>query len=191
MLRLGILGSTRGTALLPIIDAIQQKQLAAEIAIVLSNKRDALILEKAKQHGLMAEFIDSTSLTRELYDQKLSDRFKAVRVEFVVLIGYMRILSRDFIHHWQNKIINIHPSLLPEFSGLMDLKVHQAVLDAKRTISGCTVHYVTEEVDQGPILLQKTCAVLPGDSAFDLKSRVQSLESIALIEAINKAAIPR
>ena len=95
-------------------------------------------------------------------------------------VGYMRILSAEFVTEWNNKVINVHPSLLPAFAGKMDLEVHQAVLDE----TGCTIHYVTPEVDEGPVLLQKKCAVLKNDTAESLKNRVQLLEGAALVEAI-------
>lgn len=184
-MRLGILGSTRGTVMLSLIDAIKQKQLTADIALVMSNKANALILENAKQHGLSTHFADPAQYSKEEYDKILSDKFLECKVDFIILIGYMRILSNNMIDPWRNKIINIHPSLLPAFRGGMDLNVHQAVIDAKIKETGCTIHYVTEEVDAGPILVQKKCIVLPNDTAERLKARVQALEGVALIEAIN------
>ena len=178
MLRLAVLGSTRGT----LMQSLIAEQL--NIAMVVSNKADALILENAKRHGLAAQFLDPTDLTREEYDIKLSNLLKEHQIDLVVLIGYMRILSKAFVSEWQNKIINVHPSLLPAFAGKMDKQVHQAVLDAKVKESGCTVHYVTEEVDAGPILLQKKCEVYVADDVDQLKARVQALEGIALVEAI-------
>ena len=185
-IQIGILGSTRGTSLQPIIDAIEQKKLAATIQLVVSNKKDAYILERAKKHGLSAFFIDPAELTREAYDEKISFLIREHLVDLIILIGYMRILSNDFIKQWKNKIINVHPSLLPLFAGGMDKNVHQAVLNANMKETGCTVHEVTEIVDQGPILVQKACPVLPGDTAESLKARVQVLEGKALIEAIHQ-----
>ena len=184
MIRLAVLGSTRGTNLTAINDAITRRKLDAEIEIVLSNKPDALILERAREYRLRAQFMDSAGLSREEYDKRVSAALRSYDVQLLVLIGYMRILSADFVREWQGKIINVHPSLLPAFAGKMDLDVHQAVLAAGVTETGCTVHYVTEEVDAGPILLQKKCAVQPGDSAESLKARVQQLEGAALTEAI-------
>jgi phosphoribosylglycinamide formyltransferase-1 len=184
--RLGILGSTRGTVMLDLFDAIKQKHLEANISIVLSNKSDALILERAKTQGVPALFVDPMHLTREAYDQQLSQKLQEAQVDLIVLIGFMRILSGEFLKTWHEKVINVHPSLLPAFAGKMDQSVHQAVLDAKVKETGCTVHYVTEEVDAGPILVQEKCMVLPGDTVERLKARVQALESVALISAINK-----
>lgn len=183
-MRLAILGSTRGTNLSAIADAISRRKLNAEIDIVISNKPDSGILERAREHRLRAQFIDSSGLSREDFDARVSSVLRENKIDLVVLVGYMRILSAPFVREWQNKIINVHPSLLPAFGGKMDLDVHQAVLDAGVAETGCTVHVVTEDVDAGPILLQKTCAVLPGDSAEALKARVQQLEGAALVEAI-------
>lgn len=185
MIRLGILGSTRGTAMAHMISEIENKKLDAEIAVVLSNKMDALILEKAKNAGIFAEFVDPKNLTREEYDVNVSKILETNQVDLIVLIGYMRILSKNFVEKWKDKIINVHPSLLPDFGGMMDLQVHQAVLNAGKKESGCTVHVVTEEVDGGPIVLQKKCAVYETDTAEVLKARVQALEATALVAAIN------
>jgi phosphoribosylglycinamide formyltransferase 1 len=183
-MRLGILGSTRGTDMLALIAAIKKKTLAATIEIVISNKSDAIILERANAQDLNTKFIDPKGLSREDYDKKLSAELHAHQVELIILIGYMKILSRQFVNEWRGKIINVHPSLLPAFAGGMDQDVHQAVINAGVKVSGCTVHVVTEEVDSGPILIQKKCDVLPQDSAASLKTRVQELEGLALIEAI-------
>lgn len=188
MLRLGILSSTRGTDMLALIAAIEEQRLTASIEIVISNKANAIVLERAKENRLKNIFIDSKNLTREQYDEKLSAELLMNRVDLIVLIGYMRILSSQFIDAWRNKIINVHPSLLPEFAGGMDQNVHQAVLDSGTKISGCTVHYVTEAVDNGPILIQKSCDVQPNDTIETLKTRVQQLEGEALIEVINQLA---
>lgn len=183
-MRLGILGSTRGTNMLALIDAIAQKQLSASIEVVISNRSNAIILERAKAHALSAEFLDATGLTREAYDKKVSQCLSEHRVELIVLIGYMRILSASFVEKWRDKIINVHPSLLPHHAGKMDLDVHRAVLLAQEKETGCTVHYVTEEVDAGPNLIQKKCSVYADDTAESLKARVQQLEGAALVEAI-------
>jgi phosphoribosylglycinamide formyltransferase-1 len=185
MVRLGILGSTRGTDMLALIAAIQEKKLAATIDCVISNKTDAMILERARAHGLTTIFIDSKSVGRSEYDAKLSEELHKHNVELIVLIGYMRILSDEFVKTWRHKIINVHPSLLPAVAGGMDGDVHTAVIESGVKETGCTVHYVTEEVDAGPILIQKKCEVLAGDTPESLKKRVQELEGKALVEAIN------
>jgi len=186
MISLGIMGSTRGTDMQAIIDAIQQKTLAATIKIVVSNKKDAYILERARQNHLKALFVDPKGLTRETYDQTISDIMRACNVELIVLIGYMRILSAAFVNDWKNKIINVHPSLLPDFAGGMDSDVHAKVLNSNAKETGCTVHIVTENVDAGPILVQKKCKIFENDTVETLKKRVQLLEGESLVEAIRK-----
>ena len=184
MMSLGIMGSTRGTDMQAIIEAIQQKNLAASIDMVVSNKEEAYILERARQNSLKALFVDPKGMTRESYDQTISDIMRSINVDLIVLIGYMRILSDTFVKNWQNKIINVHPSLLPDFAGGMDRDVYACVLNAGVKETGCTVHLVTENVDAGPILIQKKCEVFSNDTVETLKKRVQALEGQALIEAI-------
>ena len=188
MLRLGVLGSTRGTHLVHLVQAIQRRCLQATIAVVMSDKPDALILERAATYNLPAEFVDPQGLTREQHDADLTKILHAHSVDFVVLIGYMRILSASFVMEWRDKIMNVHPSLLPDFAGGMDLAVHRAVLASGVKETGCTVHYVTEEVDGGPVIIQKRCPVLMDDTPESLKTRVQALEGEALIEAISGVA---
>jgi phosphoribosylglycinamide formyltransferase-1 len=184
MIRLGILGSTRGSNLDAIVSAIVNQTLKAHIEVVFSNKPTALILERAAAFGLQTVCMEVGSATREEYDDQLTRELKQYDIDLIVLIGYMRILSAKFIANWPQKIINVHPSLLPAYRGLMDLAVHRAVLEAQDKETGCTVHYVTEEVDGGPIILQKRCPVIPIDTPETLKQRVQKLEGEALVEAI-------
>lgn len=179
-MRIAILGSTRGTHL-PTLHGVLQD----EIKIVISNNPNAGILARAKECNIKTSHINAKGLSREDYDQQISNVLEAMGIELIILVGYMRILSNAFVDKWRNKIINVHPSLLPLHSGLMDLQVHQAVLDAKEKQTGCTVHYVTEKVDSGPIILQKTCDVYSTDTVETLKARVQILEGKALLEAIN------
>lgn len=186
MKNFAVLGSTRGTNLSAIAEAIQHNQLPDTLQVVISNKSDAGILDRARSYGLNAQFVDSADMSREAYDQRVSALLREHNIDLIVLTGYMRILSAAFVQEWQHKILNVHPSLLPAYAGLMDMAVHEAVIAAGETETGCTVHYVTEEVDAGPIVLQMTCKVLPDDTADDLKKRVQALEGEALIQAIEK-----
>jgi len=184
-LKLAVLGSTRGTNLTAIVDAIQTKNLNAEIILVLSNKADAGILVKAENFGLAQQaLVPEVNESRNHYDQRLIRVLKAYQAELVVLIGYMRILSPEVIAAFPNRIINVHPSLLPKHKGLMNLAVHEAVLRAHETESGCSVHWVTEEVDAGQVLVQKHCPVYKEDTPETLKARVQALEGAALVAAI-------
>lgn len=183
-LRVGVLGSTRGTALQGVLDAIRAHTLDAEIAIVISEKPTASILDRARLYKVPTQFVDPTGLAREDFDQRVSAELHKANVELVLLIGYMRILSRSFVDDWRGRLLNVHPSLLPAFGGLMNRKVHEAVLAAGVSETGCTIHQVTEEVDAGPIVLQKRCPVLRGDTVDTLKDRVQALEQHAFVEVL-------
>jgi len=190
--RLGILGSTRGTDMQALIDVIAAGSLQAEIAVVLSDRPRAFILERAAQYGILSSFVSAftgpkgkrVKKDRTTYDNELSSILKESGVDLVLLIGYMRILSPDFCEIWRNRVVNVHPSLLPDFSGGMDTDIHTAVLTAKRKKTGCTVHLITPELDAGPIIMQKRCLVYEEDTAETLKKRVQELEGAALIDVV-------
>lgn len=186
MIRLGILGSTRGSHLDAIVNAIRRGELSASIEIVISNKSTAPILERAASLNLLNKFVDPTGLSRESFDSRISEMLIEHDVELIILMGYMRILSPEFIARWKNKIINVHPSLLPLHAGEMDMDVHRAVIAAGEKESGCSVHYVTEEVDAGPVIIQKKCEVDSDETAESLKAKVQALEAEALIEMISR-----
>ncbi|KAL7482259.1 hypothetical protein ACHAW6_007936 [Cyclotella cf. meneghiniana] len=187
-LRIGVMGSTRGTALLPVMEACADGTLHAEIVAVVSNRSEAPILEKGRSLGptVTARFVSSKGLSREQFDAECTSVLVGAGVEYVLLVGYMRILSKQFTDYWAGRCVNVHPSLLPKHAGGMDLEVHQAVIDADETESGCTIHEVTEEVDGGPIVVQKVVKVEPGETAESLKTKVQALEGPAFIEAIQK-----
>jgi len=183
-IRLGVLGSTRGTALQAVIDAIEAGQLAAEVSLVLSNQAQAGILQRAARHGLPHLWVSAEGLSREAFDRVVTARLEQAGVDLVLMVGFMRIASAEFVGRWQGRCLNVHPSLLPRFAGGMDLQVHRAVLAAGDRESGCSIHWVSEQLDGGPLLLQRRCPVLPGDSAEDLKQRVQQLEGAAFVEAV-------
>jgi phosphoribosylglycinamide formyltransferase 1 len=182
-LHLAILGSTRGSLLPPIRAAIQNNTLNAKIEVVASNQPDAGILAKAHSARLPNECVQATpSEPRADYDARLTQALSNYRIDVIVLIGFMRILSSGFVS--QYRIINTHPSLLPRHAGLMDLAVHQSVLDAGDSESGCTVHEVSDVVDGGKILHQARCVVSPTDTAKTLKDKVQACEADALIQTL-------
>ena len=183
-IQLGVLGSTRGTDLQAIIEAIDRGRLDASIAVVISNRTDAYILERARNHEIETVFIEPRNKRREVFDNEVSRILKKHHVELILLIGYMRILSPLFINTWRNRVLNVHPSLLPAFSGGMDIDVHAKVLESGVKVSGCTVHIATSDVDQGPIVVQKPCPIDKGETRGSLKEKVQALEGVALIEAV-------
>ena len=149
MLNLGILGSTRGTTALGLMQAERSGDLKANIKLVLSDKKNALILEKAKRFGIPHQFINPENLNKSSFETELIKALKEAQVQLILLIGYMRILGPTFINAYRGHILNVHPSLLPSFAGLMNLQVHEAVLQAGDKISGCSIHQVNEIVDGG------------------------------------------
>ncbi len=185
-LRLGILASGRGSNLQSIIDAVEAGSLQARIALVLSNKREAQALERARRHGLPEVFLDPNPFagrpdSREAYDHAVLDVLHKHDVELVLLAGYMRIVTPVLIHAYSNRIMNIHPSLLPAFPGL---DVQQKALDWGVKLAGCTVHFVTDRVDEGPIIIQAAVPVLDGDTADTLSARILTEEHTIYPKAI-------
>ena len=184
MIRLGVLGSTNGTDLQAILDAVSAGELDAVVAVVISNRTGAYILERAEINNVSAFFISHKGKKREEFDGEITAVLKEHSVDLVLLIGFMRILSPEFCRVWQDRILNVHPSLLPKYAGGMDINVHEEVLKNKDTETGCTIHFVNDVVDAGPILIQKKCNVDPDDTVDSLKTKVQTLEGEAFIEAI-------
>lgn len=183
MLRIGILASTRGTDMQAIIEAIKAGRLNAEIACVISNRRDAYALERARQNGIEAIFLDPKGKTAAEYDMEIAAELERRKVDLVLLIGYNKFLSPEFVNRFRNRVMNIHPSILPAFPG-WDLNVHRAVLDYGVKVTGCTLHFIDESKDAGPIIIQKVVEVREDDDEETLKRRVQEAEGEALIEGI-------
>jgi phosphoribosylglycinamide formyltransferase 1 len=179
--RLGILLSGRGSNFLAIADAIASGKLDAEIAVVISNRPDAPGIDAARARGLNAVVLPSRGLDREIYDRQLVAELEKNRVDLVCLAGYMRLLSGHFIRSFPMRILNIHPSLLPAFPGL-DAQ-HQA-LDHGVKFSGCTVHFVDEGLDSGPIIKQAVVPVHDDDTADTLSARILKEEHRIYSEAI-------
>ena len=181
MNRLGVLISGRGSNLEAIADQIDAGTLDAEIALVISSRPDALGLQTARRRGLKTASVPSRGLDREVYDRLLLQELRNANVDFVCLAGFMRLLSATFIRQFPNRILNIHPSLLPAFAGL-DAQ-HQALEHGVR-ITGCTVHFVDEELDAGPILIQAAVPVLAGDDVRTLSARILREEHRIYAEAL-------
>jgi len=184
MQRLGILLSGRGSNFLAIAKAIHEGHLlGAEIAVVLSNLEDAPGLAAARELGFPAFAIPSAGRKRAEHDAEMIARLHQQRVDLVCLAGYMRIISPEFVRAFPNRILNVHPSLLPAFPGL-DAQAQALEFGAK--VAGCTVHFVDEAVDHGVIILQRPVAVLDDDTAETLSARILEQEHIAYPEAIAK-----
>jgi len=184
MIRLGVLGSTNGTDLQSILDAIKLKQLKSELSVVASNKKKAFILKRAEKYKIPSYYISHQNINRETFDRKVTHVLRNHKVDLILLIGFMRILSKSFCQDWKGKILNVHPSLLPKYAGGMDTNVHKEVLKNKDKETGCTIHFVTDEIDRGPVFIQKKCSVDPKDTIKSLKKKVQKLEGEAFLEAI-------
>src|SRR5215471_17774551 len=179
--KLGILLSGRGSNFEAIADSIQAGRLPAEIAIVISNRADAPGLETARRRGLNTRLIPSKGRVREEHDAEVVAALKEARVDLVCLAGYMRLLSPEFIRAFPDRILNIHPSLLPAFPGL---NAQKQAIDYGAKVSGCTVHFVDEHLDNGAIILQKSVPVLETDDVHSLSARILEQEHIAYTEGI-------
>jgi phosphoribosylglycinamide formyltransferase-1 len=172
--RIGVLASGRGSNLQAIIDAIEAGKLDAKVVLVLSNKKDAAALERARKHGLTDVFLDPKPFagqpdSREAYDRAALDVLRKYDVELVLLAGYMKIVTPVLVKVFENRMMNIHPSLLPSFPGL---DVQKKALEHGVKLSGCTVHFVTEGVDEGPIIIQAAVPILEGDTPEALAARI-------------------
>lgn len=176
--RIAVLASTRGTDLQAIIDEIKAGRLKAELACVISNVKNCYALERAHAQGFKTYFVDPKDRSRVEFDREIVGILKAEKVDLIVLVGYMRILTPYFVGEFKNRIINVHPALLPKYGGknFYGQNVHEAILRAGEKETGMTIHFVDENVDTGKSILQKTCQVLPNDTPESLQARVQELE---------------
>ncbi len=180
-MRLGILISGRGSNFEAIANAIARKKLDAEIAIVISNRSNAPGLEIARQRGIPMRVIASAGIEREAYDKLLIEELQTHQVDLVCLAGFMRMLSASVIRAFPNRVLNIHPSLLPAFSGL---DAQRQAIEYGVKIAGCTVHFVDEFLDSGPIILQAAVPVLEGDTLEALSARILAQEHVIYPKAI-------
>lgn len=188
-MKIGILISGRGSNMVAIIDAVKSGEIPnSEIAVVISDKADAAGLSKAQERGVETLVIERRGRTREEHDAEISAELEKKDVELVCLAGYMRLLSKEFIRAFDGRIVNIHPSLLPSFPGLDAQK--QAIEHGVK-ISGCTVHFVNQNLDAGPIILQKSVEVQDDDSAETLAARILEHEHSLYVEAVKRIATGR
>ena len=185
MLRLGILASTKGTDMQAVIDAINSKKLNAVISVVISNKKEAYALERARSHNIKAVFIDAKGKEKEQYDKEIAKVLDENNVELILLIGYMRFLSPWFVNKYRNRVMNIHPSLLPKYASGMDRNVHAEVLKNKEKMTGATLHFVDEGADTGPIIMQKQVYIDKNETVDTLKAKVQKAEQEIIVKAID------
>lgn len=186
-MKIGILISGRGSNMVALVDAVKSGKIpASEVAIVIGDKADAAGLVKATERGVETLVIERNGRKREEHDAEIVAALNGRGVELVCLAGYMRLLSPLFVRAFPDKIINIHPSLLPAYPGL---NVHERVLAAGEKVSGCTVHFVNEDLDAGPIILQREVPVLDGDTPETLSARILEIEYSTYVEAVRRIVI--
>ncbi len=186
--RLGVLGSGKGSNMVAIAEACAAGRVAAEIVIVISDVEDAGILARARERGLAAEFVPPGKFRTKLdeaAERAFIERLTAAEVDLVVLAGFMRILKGDFLRAFSDRVVNIHPSLLPAFPGL---EAWKQALDYGVKVTGCTVHFVDQGIDSGAIIGQETVPVLDGDTASSLHERIQEAERRLYPRAVDAVA---
>jgi phosphoribosylglycinamide formyltransferase-1 len=172
-LSIGVLASGSGTDLQSIMDASEKEIIDAEVAVVISDKKDAFALDRAKTHSIPGFFVDPKGKDRNAHEGEIDAVLRNHQVELVVGAGYMRLLSPTFVKKWQNRLINIHPALLPSFKGTNG---QRDALQYGVKISGCTTHFMDSDMDHGPIILQAAVKVLPGDDRDALAARILAVE---------------
>lgn len=189
LLKVGVLASGRGSNLQSIMNASREERIPAEVAVVLSDNKDAFALERARSAGIPAVAVEPSGFSsREEYEQKLIDELKKHGVKLVCLAGYMRLAGRTLLEAYPNRVMNIHPALLPAFPGLHG---QQQAWEYGVRYSGCTVHFVDQGMDTGPVILQAVVPVLPEDTADDLAARILEQEHIIYPEAVKLFALGR
>jgi phosphoribosylglycinamide formyltransferase 1 len=185
-MKIGILISGRGSNMTAIVDAVQAGEIpGAGVAVVISDKASAAGLEKARERGIETRVIARNGRSREEHDAEIVETLRSYRVDLICLAGYMRLLSPGFIRAFPDRIINIHPSLLPSFPGL---DAQKQAFDHGVRITGCTVHFVNEDLDAGAIILQRAVEVADDDTADTLSARILEQEHLLYIEALRKLA---
>jgi len=168
--------SGRGTNLQALIDACEAKDVPAEIALVVANRPGAQGLQRAAAAGIKTVVVDHTTFeSREAFDAALDAAVRRAGCDFICMAGFMRVLTEDFVRKWRNRMLNIHPSLLPAFPGI---NCHERAIEAGVRITGCTVHFCRPELDNGPIVTQAAVPVLPGDDARTLAARILEAEHV-------------
>lgn len=183
-MKIGILISGRGSNMVAIVDAVRSGEIPdSSVEVVISDKRDAAGLTKAAERGVVTVVNERRGRSRAEHDAETIAELQRRGVELVCLAGYMRLLSADFVKAFPNRIINIHPSLLPDFPGL---DAQRQALDAGVSVSGCTVHFVDELLDHGPVILQRQVEVKKGDTEEKLSARILEQEHSAYVEALRK-----
>jgi len=182
MRRIGVLVSGRGTNLQALLDAESRGELGGQIVVVISNKSKALALERARKVGIATIVITKVEFPdRNEYDEQVAEVLRCYKVDLVVLAGFMRMFTKQFINEFQYRIINVHPSLLPAFKGV---KAQWQAIESGVKVSGCSTHFVTHEMDSGPIILQKAVPIFPDDIGETLAERILPEEHRILVKSV-------
>jgi len=182
MRRIGVLVSGRGTNPQALLDAESRGELSGQIVVVICNKKQAFALERARKVGVPTILVTKSEFPdREEFDKQVAEILRSYKVDLVVLAGYMRILTEQFISEFEKRIINVHPSLLPAFKGV---KAQWQAIDYGARVSGCSTHFVTFEMDSGPIILQKAVPIFPEDTGETLAERILPVEHRILVKSV-------
>ncbi|TNE41379.1 MAG: phosphoribosylglycinamide formyltransferase [Alphaproteobacteria bacterium] len=172
--KVAVLISSRGTNMQSLVRASQEADFPAEIVSVLSNNPDAAGLKFAAENGILTQIVDHREFdSREAFEEKISEYLENLNIDLICLAGFMRLLTGEFVNRWRDRILNIHPSLLPAFKGL---HVHERAIESGARFAGCTVHFVRPEMDDGPIIVQAVVPVLQDDTPDDLAARILEQE---------------
>ncbi|MCP4971322.1 MAG: phosphoribosylglycinamide formyltransferase [Arcobacter sp.] len=188
MKKIGILSSHNGSGFDTIQKACENKELNAQVVLVVSNNTNAKVLEKASNKNIQNFLINSKKYPNENLDEKITNLMNEFEVDFIFLSGYMKKIEKNLVNTYKNKIINTHPSLLPKFGGhgMYGRNVHEAVIKEKENESGCTVHFVNEKYDEGEFILQKSIKLDENESVDSLEEKIKKLESLTIVEALKK-----
>ena len=188
MKRIGILSSHNGSGFDTIQKACENKTLNAQVVLVVSNNSSAKVLEKAEKNNIPNFIINTKKHPNENLDKKITDLMLEFKVDYIFLSGYMKKIEENLINTFENRIINSHPALLPKFGGkgMYGSFVHKAVIDAKENESGCTIHFVNKNYDEGKYILQKTVLLEKNETFETLENKIKTLESKTIIEALEK-----
>lgn len=183
---IAVLISGGGTNLQSIIDGTESGEINGKISVIISNRKDAYGLTRGENHDIKSIYLPGVGISQEEYDEKLLKILEAEEIDLIVLAGFLKILGSKFIQAYENKIINIHPSLIPSFcgDGFYGLKVHEKALEYGVKVSGATTHFVNEVADAGPIIMQGCVEVLDNDTPEDLQKRILKIEHSILVESV-------
>ena len=188
MKRIGILSSHNGSGFDTIQKACEEKMLDAQIVLVVSNNTSAKVLEKAESKNVPNFIINGNKYPNENLDEKITNLMNEFKVDYIFLSGYMKKIEKNLVTTFENKIINSHPALLPKFGGkgMYGSNVHRAVLESNEKETGCTIHFVNENYDEGKFIVQNSLILDKNETLDSLENRIKSLESISIIEAFKK-----